>query len=118
LVAAWELLVPTDESGNPLPQKFLAVLVPHTGSVSTEWCLKLRDLPLPVGSQIFMSRGMPLDVKPHFYETEDQPGPLWTGMTYMQWMDFKLNIPDAEKVRSLSGYSAFILGKATKGWLS
>lgn len=61
--------------------------------------------------------GMPLDVKPHFYETEEQPGPLWTGMTYMQWMDFKMTIPAADKVRSMSGYSAFILGTATKDWV-
>lgn len=61
--------------------------------------------------------GMPLDVKPHFYEPEEKDGPLWTGMTYMQWMDFKMNIPEANRVRSLSGYSAFILGKATKEWV-
>ena len=58
--------------------------------------------------------GMPLDVKPHFYETDEEPGPLWTGMTYMQWMDFKINRPESELVRSLSGYSSFILGQATK----
>jgi hypothetical protein len=71
---------------------------------------------IKMGYKHIILGGMPLDVKPHFYETPDQPGPLWTGMTYMQWMDFKMIRPEAERVRSLSGYSAFILGKATKEW--
>jgi len=46
----------------PNNQKKLAILVPHTGEVSSEWCLMFREIPLPPGSQIFMSRGMPIDV--------------------------------------------------------
>lgn len=42
--------------------KRVAILVPHTGEVSSEWCLMFREFPLPPGSQIFMSRGMPIDV--------------------------------------------------------
>lgn len=85
------------------------VFVGNTGYFAVLSALKMGYKKIVLG-------GMPLDVKPHFYETEDQPGPLWTGMTYMQWMDFKLQIPEAENVKSLSGYSAFILGTATKDW--
>jgi len=46
----------------PPVQKKLAVLIPHTGEVSSEWTLMFRELMLPPGSQIFMSRGMPIDV--------------------------------------------------------
>jgi hypothetical protein len=60
--AAWEMLTPVGADGQPLPQKVLAVLVPHTGSVSSEWSMKFREMPLPPGSQIFFSRGMPIDV--------------------------------------------------------
>jgi hypothetical protein len=59
---------------------------------------------------------MPLDTGPHFYEPEGTQGPLWTGLTFMQWMDFKTKVPEADRVRSMQGYSAFILGTATKGW--
>jgi hypothetical protein len=33
-------------------------------------------------------------------------------------MDFKMIVPEAENVRSMSGYSAFILGKAEKDWVN
>jgi hypothetical protein len=42
--------------------KSVAVLIPHTGEVSSEWALMMREFPLPMGSQLFMSRGMPIDV--------------------------------------------------------
>jgi hypothetical protein len=62
--------------------------------------------------------GVPLDTGPHWYEPEGTEGPNWVGMVYRQWMDFKMEIPEAERVRSLSGYSAFIFGKPTKEWLN
>jgi hypothetical protein len=73
---------------------------------------------LKMGYSRVVMGGMPLDTSAHFYEPDDAQGPLWTGATYMQWMDFKMQVPEAERVRSLSGYSAFILGKATKEWAS
>ena len=88
--AAWELLIPQDENGNPLPQKFLAVLVPHTGTVSTEWCLKMKDLPLPVGSQMFFSRGMPLDVT---RETMIKTA-LDYGFEWLLFLDADVLLPD------------------------
>ena len=44
------------------PKKFLAVLVPHMGEVSSEWAVSLKNLQCPDGSQVFFSRGMPIDV--------------------------------------------------------
>jgi len=43
-------------------QKPVALCIPHTGEVSMEWTLRLREIQLPPGSQVFMSRGMPIDV--------------------------------------------------------
>jgi len=42
--------------------KKVAILIPHTGEVSSEWALMMREFPMPPGSQLFMSRGMPIDV--------------------------------------------------------
>ena len=56
--------------------------------------------------------GMPLDRNPHWYEPKEETGPNWIGATYTQWMDFKMQHPHAFKVKSMSGYSAFILGQA------
>lgn len=73
---------------------------------------------IKMGYQKIVIGGMPLDVNPHWYEPDTIPGPHWTGMTYMQWMDFAMKHPDHDKVRSMSGYSAFILGQATKEWVN
>ena len=48
--------------GSDQNPKKLAIMVPHTGEVSSEWCLMFKEFPLPPGSQIFMSRGMLIDV--------------------------------------------------------
>jgi hypothetical protein len=48
--------------GTPQQKKFLAVLVPHMGEVSSEWAVSLKNLQCPDGSQVFFSRGMPIDV--------------------------------------------------------
>jgi hypothetical protein len=61
--------------------------------------------------------GMPLDTNPHWYDPEGAEGPTWYPHTYTQWMDFKMKHPKADMVRSMSAYSAFILGHATKEWL-
>lgn len=55
-------VTPTPPVDNQRANRLLAVLVPHTGTMSSEWTLMLREMPLPQGSQIFMSRGMPIDV--------------------------------------------------------
>jgi hypothetical protein len=62
---------------------------------------------------------MPLDSTPHWYEDPStNRGPNWAGHVYTQWMDFKLKVPGAANVKSMSGYSAFILGEADKKWLT
>ena len=71
-----------------------------------------------MGYEKIVIAGMPLNTGPHWYEnTKDYIGPNWSGATYRNWMDFKMKVPEAEKVRSMSGYSAFILGQATKEWV-
>jgi len=44
------------------PKKFCAVLVPHLGEVSSEWAVSLKNMQCPDGTQVFLSRGMPIDV--------------------------------------------------------
>ena len=73
---------------------------------------------LKMGYEKIVLGGMPLDNNNHWYEPEDAPGPHWNGMTYIQWMQFKIEHPEAGKVKSMGGYSAFILGKADKEWIA
>lgn len=73
---------------------------------------------IAMGYERIVIAGMPLDNGRHFYDPEGTEGPQWIGRAYTQWMDFKIKVPDAEKVKSMSGYTAFILGEAKKEWLS
>jgi hypothetical protein len=72
---------------------------------------------LAMGYKKVVVAGMPLDTEPHWYESKNKPGPNWVGQTYRTWMDFEKQHPKSGKVRSMSGYSEFILGKAGKEWL-
>lgn len=72
---------------------------------------------LAMGYKKIVVAGMPLDTKPHWYESKNKPGPNWVGQTYRTWIDFKRQHPDSDCVRSMSGYSEFILGKADSKWL-
>ncbi len=69
-----------------------------------------------MGYEKIILAGMPLDRNRHWYAAEGDEGPTWVPDTYTIWMDYKIEIPDANKVRSLSGYSKFIMGGATKEW--
>jgi len=72
-----------------------------------------------MGYERIILAGMPLNTLPHWYENpSENVGPNWAGHVYTQWMDFKMQVPGADKVRSMSGYSAFILGQATKEFVS
>lgn len=71
---------------------------------------------LHMGYKKIVLAGMPLDNRPHWYEPEATEGPNWNGLTYVQWMDFRMKVPRAADVRSMGGYSAFILGRASKEW--
>ena len=70
-----------------------------------------------IGYEKIILAGMPLDNKSHFYDQEELPGPTWTPICFTQWMDFKMKRPEADRVRSMGGYSAFMLGTATKEWV-
>jgi hypothetical protein len=74
---------------------------------------------LAMGYKKVILAGMPLDTKPHWYESNDKLGPNWVGQTYRTWIDFTRKHPKSDYVRSLSGYSAFILGRdeGIKEWL-
>jgi hypothetical protein len=71
---------------------------------------------IAMGYKRIVIAGMPLNMDRCWYEPEDADGPNWMGWMYVQWIDFKLKCPDSDRVKSMSGYSEFILGKATKEW--
>jgi hypothetical protein len=73
---------------------------------------------IEMGYKKLILGGMPLDCNPHWYEPESEYGPNWVGAAYRTWMDFKMQNKNADRVRSMSAYTAFILGKATKEWAS
>jgi hypothetical protein len=54
--AAWEII------RQRLGQEKIAILVPHTGSVSTAWAVNFRSLQMPPGTRYFFGRGTPWDV--------------------------------------------------------
>jgi len=60
--------------------------------------------------------GCPLDEAGHWFSPENESGPTWEGGTYRAWLDFS-NEDDAVRVKSLSGYTAKIVGEATKEWI-
>ena len=71
---------------------------------------------LVMGYEKIVLAGIPLNMDSCWYEDEMEDGPNWNGWCYTQWMDFAIKVPRAADVKSLEGYSAFILGKATKDW--
>lgn len=71
-----------------------------------------------MGYQKIILAGVPLDRGPHWYDPpDDLRSPKWVGEVYTTWMDFA-RMAEAKKTRSLSGYSAFILGEPTEEWLN
>jgi hypothetical protein len=62
--------------------------------------------------------GCPMDQEGHWYfeQSMETLGPMWVGVDFMAWLDFAEE-PEAAKVRSMSGYTARILGEADRGWL-
>jgi hypothetical protein len=68
---------------------------------------------LALGYEKIILAGCPLDGRGHWWHGPEHSGPRWTGETYQAWLEFSLT-PEAEKVRSLSGYTAVIVGNAFK----
>ncbi len=74
---------------------------------------------LHMGYEKIVLLGMPLNHEPHWYQRPDEPPPMWAGKAFTQWVDLVLKRPEAAaKVKSMGGYSAFILGTVTKEWLN
>jgi len=69
-----------------------------------------------MGYERIVLAGMPLDNRPHWYEPDSEYGPHWHGLAFANWIDFKTDRPESNQVRSLGGYTSFILGQATQEW--
>lgn len=72
-----------------------------------------------MGYKRIVLAGCPLDTEGHYYfePRADTLGPIWLGFDFMAWLDFA-ELPEAAKVRSMSGYTAKMIGEATKEWLT
>ena len=74
---------------------------------------------LHMGYSKVVLAGCPLDTEGHYYfqdKNKETLGPIWLGFDFMTWLDFS-KTEQSVNVRSLSGYTAIILGKADKGWI-
>ena len=73
---------------------------------------------ITLGYDRIILAGCPLDMNGHWYfekKDKDTLGPIWYGTDFMAWLDFREQ-KESDKVRSMSGYTARILGQAEKGW--
>lgn len=73
---------------------------------------------LSMGYEKIVLAGCPLDAEGHWYfePTKETLGPLWLGVDFMAWLDFA-KTEGAKQVRSMSGYTAQIVGMATREWV-
>lgn len=71
---------------------------------------------LAIGYEKIVLAGCPLDSKGHFYFADEHYGPRWTPESYQAWFEFA-RTDESRKVRSLSGYTAQIVGEPSKEWL-
>ena len=75
---------------------------------------------LALGYEKIVLAGCPMDMNGHFYwpdKKKETLGPIWLGVDFMAWIDFREQ-QEAQRVRSMSGYTAKLLGEATEGWLN
>lgn len=73
---------------------------------------------LSMGYDRIVLAGCPLDDKGHWYfdGLDENRGPDWNNQSFIAWQEFK-EYPGSEKVRSLSGFTAEVMGRPTKEWL-
>lgn len=71
---------------------------------------------LEMGYDKIILAGCPLDSEGHWYFDPEHKGPDWAPEDFNAWAAFA-KLPQADKLRSLSGYTAEVLGKAEKGWI-
>jgi hypothetical protein len=75
---------------------------------------------LKMGYRRVILAGCPMDCEGHYYwpeKNKETLGPIWLGYDFQAWLDFS-QMRDANKVRSLSGYTKIILGEANEAWLN
>lgn len=65
---------------------------------------------LAMGYDQIILAGCPLDSKGHWYDEAEQYGPRWTFESYQSWLEFAMT-EDCQKVTSMSGYTAIMVGK-------
>ena len=72
---------------------------------------------LEMGYSKIVLGGCPLDAEGHWYfePSQETLGPIWLGLDFMAWLDLAR---ETDKVRSLSGYTAQIVGEARREWLA
>ncbi len=61
--------------------------------------------------------GVPLNAEPHWYDEWEMPGPSWTPETLRVWARFARRHKHMDKVRSTSGYTGYLFGTPTAGWI-
>ena len=96
----WEVSVPWDDH------------VRWRGSSSLFAAMACAEM----GFEKIILAGCPLDKQGHWFWPEEYPGPDWAEEDYNAWREFA-KLPQAERIRSLSGFTADIMGKADKEWV-
>ena len=74
---------------------------------------------LHMGYHKIVLAGCPMDTEGHYYfqdKNKETLGPIWLGLDFMAWLDFK-KMAESTCVKSMSGYTSIILGKADKIWM-
>lgn len=72
---------------------------------------------IAMGYKKVVLAGCPMDSRGHWWDPAQNEGPRWQGEAYQAWFEFDLS-PEAEKVKSLSGYTSQILGVPRKEWVN
>jgi len=70
---------------------------------------------LALGYEKIVLAGCPLDSKGWWFFDEKEVGPRWQGECFMAWLEFAKN-GGFRNVRSLSGYTAEMIGRPNKLW--
>lgn len=73
---------------------------------------------IELGYKKIVLAGCPMDHEGHWYfeQNRETLGPMWIGVDFMAWIDFAKE-QEASRVRSMSGYTAKILGQAEREWI-
>ena len=72
---------------------------------------------LQMGYERILLAGVPINNEAHWYEDENARGPEWNAETLRTWGRFRKRDDIKERVRSCSGYTQYLFGEPTIGWL-